>query len=865
VWVLAGALALAPQTAAAQPARFPNDLRSLDGSGNNTAHLDWGRARTTFLRRTTVAYTDGMDAPAGDDRESARAISNAVAASDRPRPNARGASDFVWQWGQFLDHDLDLSLTNTSDRFDIEVPLGDPQFDPQRTGTQVIPLSRTVSTPVAGVRQQVNAITAYIDASQVYGSDSETALALRTADDTGRLKTSAGNFLPMDANANFVAGDVRVNEQVGLISMQTLFLREHNFWADRIRQDHPELSGDQVYLQARAIVGAEMQAITYNEFLPVLLGRNALRPYPGYRPQVNAGIENAFATAAYRLGHSMLSATLLRLGPNGRAIAPGNIALADAFFNPAAVRQIGIDPYLRGMAAQRAQEIDNQVVDAVRNFLFGAPGAGGFDLASLNIQRGRDHGLPGYDEVRANFGLRRVSSFAQISSSPEVQAKLASVYTSPDDVDLWVGGLAENHVPGAMVGETFFVILRDQFERLRAGDRFWYESYLPPIWCRWCATRRSPGSSGGTRRSGTSCNPMSFWSGRAIDRVRLRRPRNPGPLPWRWERGREGTVCAALSRSAQGRGREARSEDQVNRKSSSGQPRPEPLEVARVVDAAVRIAGRLGLRAGDPVLGQRMVGEELLDLRRAALPRLEELPEQLGRAARVVPGPVGEIDTQAVGFQLGVPAVVRQRAGAQELRQDLLALARIPPQQQAGEQVVAVRARHELRAVARHAMPDLMGHRAGELIQAVRFLDQAAVDVDQAPRQVERVDRRIVDDEEVPGTVPHRSLGGDPPSDLIDVLERRPVVDQPELLLDLRVQVVPHGPLLVQRHQIETGGLGCAGTEQNGQESRSDLHLVEAFVDALCAHAESSSPCADPETSRGRSSRKAREMPDLIY
>ena len=132
------------------------------------------------------------------------------------------------------------------------------------------------------------------------------------------------------------------------------------------------------------------------------------------------------------------------------------------------------------MAVQRAQELDNQVVDAVRNFLFGPPGAGGFDLASLNVQRGRDHGLPGYNEVRAAYGLPRAASFAAISSSPAVQAKLAAVYASPDEVDAWVGGLAEDHVPGALVEPTFFAILRDQFERLRDGDRFWYESYLPP-------------------------------------------------------------------------------------------------------------------------------------------------------------------------------------------------------------------------------------------------------------------------------------------------------------------------------------------------------------------------------------------------
>jgi peroxidase len=498
-WVLAGGALLgsiAARPLAAQPpggqppARFPQDIRTQDGSANNRANPGWGKAGETFRRRTTVAYEDGSGSPAGADRPSARAVSNALAASNGSRPNARGASDFLWQWGQFLDHDLDLTLTaDPAEPFDVEVPAGDPHFDPAGTGAKTIALDRSIYRIVRGIREQTNAITAYIDASHVYGSDAERTRALRTLDGTGRLKTSAGNLLPFnedglpnapsDSAAFFVTGDLRANEQVGLLALHTLFLREHNGWADRIRRDNPGLNDDQIFERARAIVGAEIQSITYNEFLPVLLGRGALRPYRGYQPRVNVAIENAFATAAYRLGHSMLSSTLPRLAANGRPIAAGNITLMNAFFNPTEISGPGIEPYLRGMATQRAQELDNQVVDDVRNFLFGPPGAGGFDLASLNIQRGRDHGLPGYNQARTDFGLPRVTSFAQISSDPVVQAKLASVYDSPDQVDLWVGGLAEDHVPGAMVGPTFFVILRDQFERLRDGDRFWYESYLP--------------------------------------------------------------------------------------------------------------------------------------------------------------------------------------------------------------------------------------------------------------------------------------------------------------------------------------------------------------------------------------------------
>jgi hypothetical protein len=347
---------------------------------------------------------------------------------------------------------------------------------------------------IDGVRQQINEITAYIDASQVYGSDHARAQGLRTLDGTGRLKTSAGFLLPFNDHgfpnapddndpAFFLAGDVRVNEQVGLTAMHTLFVREHNLWAALFRLS-PTLSDDDIYQRARAMVAAEMQAITYNEFLPVLLGRHALKPYIGYNPSVNAGIANVFSTAAFRVGHSMLSPVLLRLDRKNRPIPAGHLPLQDAFFAPHEIIAQGIEPILRGLARQQAQEIDTHIVDAVRNFLFGPPGAGGFDLASLNIQRGRDHGLPSYNQVRVDFGLEAANSFADISADPEVQARLASVYTTVDDVDIWVGGLAEDHVHGALVGETFFTILTEQFERLRDGDRFWYQRYLPRFWVR---------------------------------------------------------------------------------------------------------------------------------------------------------------------------------------------------------------------------------------------------------------------------------------------------------------------------------------------------------------------------------------------
>lgn len=469
------------------------EARSIDGSGNNLSDPALGAADTPMIRLTGAHYADDSGTPAGPDRPGTRAVSNAVVAQTVLTENAAGATDWLWQWGQFLDHDLDETPTHVPEEaFDIPVPAGDPWFDPEATGTKTIPLNRSAYEIRDGVREQVNGITAFIDASQVYGSDAVRAFGLRRMDGSGMLKSSVsehGELLPYNedglpnapsaAASFFVAGDIRVNEQAALMAVQTLFLREHNSWAKSYAAKNPAAGDEEIYQFARMMVGAEMQAITYREFLPVLLGPNALPPYRGYRPEVDPSIANEFATAAYRIGHSLLSPVIRRIGADGESIEAGDLSLAAAFFNPALIEDHGIEPILRGLAAQRCQELDGMIVDEVRNFLFGAPGSPGFDLAALNLQRGRDHGLPSLNEARAALGFRTATRFDQITGEAEVAGKLASVYSGPDQVDLWIGGLCEPHVRGSMVGPVFRRILADQFTRLRDGDRFWYEKALP--------------------------------------------------------------------------------------------------------------------------------------------------------------------------------------------------------------------------------------------------------------------------------------------------------------------------------------------------------------------------------------------------
>jgi peroxidase len=474
----------------------PFSVRSINGSFNNPHQPDLGAANTPLLRRVPADYSDGVSELACPFCAGAREISNVLNAQPRKLVyNKKDLSDYFWQWGQFLDHDIDLTDgVSPPEPAPIPVPTGDPYFDPNVIGTAIIPFNRSIylgstRSNAKNPRQQLNQVTSWIDASNVYGSDDTRANALRTLDGTGRLKTSTGDLLPLNTpglpnagGANpklFLAGDVRANEQVGLTAMHTLFVREHNRLADLIHEADPGASDDEVYQRARRLVGAQMQHITYNEFLPLLLGPDALQPYQGYDPEIDPRVANVFSTAAYRFGHSALNPQILRLDAKGKEIDAGHLALRDAFFAPWRITEEGgIEPVLRGLAYQKSQKVDLIVIDDVRNFLFGDSGEGGFDLAALNIQRGRDHGLPRYNATRQALGLTPAGSFSDLTSDPDLQDNLAAIYADVDEIDLWIGGLAEDHWHDAQGGETYYTILKEQFEALRDGDRFWYERDL---------------------------------------------------------------------------------------------------------------------------------------------------------------------------------------------------------------------------------------------------------------------------------------------------------------------------------------------------------------------------------------------------
>ncbi len=477
------------------------EVRNYNGSNNNVDNPLWGASFTHLARLGDAAYGDLISSLAGQSRPSAREVSNKLVAQDQDAANSNsfGTSDFLWQWGQFIDHDIGIT-DGAQESADIPVPTGDIYFDPDSTGEEIILFNRALFDPDSGTsasdpREQENEITAWIDGSMIYGVDDERAAALRVSENSPLLATSDGNLLPFNTsgqtNANafgvadealFLAGDVRVNEQLGLATMHTLWVREHNRIAAILTDDFPSATGEEVFQAARRLVIAKIQKITFEEYLPVLIGPTAISTYDGYDPTVNPGLYNEFSVGAYRYGHSLVNEQLQRLDASGAEIAAGHIGLFEAFFSAPSIltTQDSIDPVLRGLAAQASQKIDTKINHDLRNMLFGEPGSGGLDLASLNIQRGRDHGVPSYNAMREVMGLDRAGTFSDISSDTDIQAALADTYSNVDDIDLWVGGLAEDAVSteGSQLGELFRELHIFQFEAFRDGDRFWYQNDL---------------------------------------------------------------------------------------------------------------------------------------------------------------------------------------------------------------------------------------------------------------------------------------------------------------------------------------------------------------------------------------------------
>ena len=528
---------------------FADVIRTYDGTCNNLDKPTRGASFTKFQRILPARFEDGLQQPHGFRQSkmtenifrdgpftppypSARLISSTIV-RDR-LDNDPNLTHLVMQWGQFLDHDLDLAVevspeeaqcdivncTCTDVCIPVRVPANDEAFgEEEPRGGACLPFARTVPAcedEDFEPRDQLNELTHYIDGSMIYGSTDERAKFLREF--KGGLLRVGPAFPPSGGKPSlpevsatppcqpaepleeglppperccpegrdscFIAGDVRVNEQVSLTVMHTIWVREHNRIAAELASLNTQWDDERIFQETRKIVIAQVQQITFVEFLPALFGKEffdkLIGPYIGYQPVRDASVPTAFATAAFRFGHSLIQNEFQRLDRSFNSIPAGPLNLRDAFMNPQAYfDSLGTDPILRGWINQSSRATDEFLNSVLTTQLFETDEAPGMDLATLNIQRSRDHGLqpyPAWKQFCQNrFGNLLPDELFQFSNELTM-IRLLQTYGALDTIDLWVGGLAEEPIPGGVIGPTFACIFAVTFSDLRLGDRFWFEN-----------------------------------------------------------------------------------------------------------------------------------------------------------------------------------------------------------------------------------------------------------------------------------------------------------------------------------------------------------------------------------------------------
>jgi len=453
------------------------EYRTFDGQNNNVNNPTWGMGGEVLDRSSGLTNFNGSTGI--ETHVPARTVSNVLFTTLHNEENRFDASVLGVAWGQFVFDDL-LYLDDTGGEAVTLPTLPDDTRMPS-------PLVAQRLSPVNdehGVRSTPSATSSYLDGSVLYGNSSARASLMRTLSD-GTLYSDSVTGLALESKAGlsnsmhryrvstspqFLSGDPRANAGPGLTSLHGLFALEHNRWASIMANIQPEYDDETVFQEARRRVIAEIQAITYQEFIPSVIG-SPLPAYTGYNASIHVQPDLFFAAVGSRFINSITPSLLGRYDADGTANIRGPILLRDSSGSTSWAAG-GIAPVLMGMSMQRQMAADIAFVDDVRNYGLGSVP----DLAALDIFRGRDLGVMSYTEARAWYGLSVPSSFADVSPNSAVQVKLQQLYANVSQIDALVGALCEAPVDNGVVGPLFAASLTRHFVRVRDGDRFWFEN-----------------------------------------------------------------------------------------------------------------------------------------------------------------------------------------------------------------------------------------------------------------------------------------------------------------------------------------------------------------------------------------------------
>merc|ERR1711962_1986280 len=380
----------------------------------------------------------------------------------------------------------ELSLPARAHCIPIRIFSNDPFWEPQ--GRTCLSLERNLISPTlrceVGKHEQTNALTHWLDLSNTYGNTQDEYMAVR-AGSSPYLKTSeengasippscpkkaepeieaCGEFCEDEKLQCVFSGDLRINEQPGLTLVHLQWIRNHNRLARKLKKLNPLWTTEKMFQEARRINIAMFQHVLYKEWLPIALGRQYMEDLDllpresghtmDYDPTLDPRVTNEFSAAAFRFGHSMVKSTLTRKSGGNQLLSVSK--LRDSFFNMTVLREDGfIENVIRGNTRESAANVDGQFAEDLTNFLFAniqnTTEMGGLDLMSINIQRGRSRGIPGYNRYRHHCACdeyNEVDYIYQLSGeggfhTEENVRKLESLYEDVEDIDLFVGGILE--------------------------------------------------------------------------------------------------------------------------------------------------------------------------------------------------------------------------------------------------------------------------------------------------------------------------------------------------------------------------------------------------------------------------------------
>ncbi|KAJ3070192.1 hypothetical protein HDU98_006784 [Podochytrium sp. JEL0797] len=470
-------------------------LPRLDAVGNDPIDTAVGSRGQPFGRNIPKPVGDiRMDTPSTD----------VVADTFMTRTEFKAAETlnlFAAGWLQFFIHDLLDHVTDTTKL----VTVGKQTFSP--------------TLPIPGMPHVYqNGVDHFLNGSQLYGSSKHDSTALRNADGTMRLKD---NYLPIDPVSNTEQLGLPKNIWFGLALVHYVLCLEHNSIVEKLREVHPDWSGDELFDRARLVMSALILKIQGSEWVTAIIQNKAsdfgqwhmlygifgqsfrrrfgnLFRFLGNFASGTLGGHLQYRTAGFAMTeefvsiyrmHQLLPETFTVKSPNCPD-PKGHFSLKDAIFQGSQKtnRHWGVDDMVYSMGHNHPGSLTlnnfptflRDVYDASNN-----PRAPKIDLAAIDLIRDRERGVPRFNAFRRGYFLKPIASWKDLTRDEEVIAKLDQVYGGDvEQLDLMVGLMAEEKLPGFIFGETTHTPFVVEAQRRIECDRFLTVEYREEVYTK---------------------------------------------------------------------------------------------------------------------------------------------------------------------------------------------------------------------------------------------------------------------------------------------------------------------------------------------------------------------------------------------